>query len=58
MRYTGEDHLLAGSDYTHPDPSADIQFVRLLQARADRGEIPQTAVQRITSDNGRIFYGL
>ena len=58
MRYTGEDHLLVGSDYTHPDPSGEMDFAQLLQRRADQGDIPQSAVQRITGDNGRIFYGL
>jgi len=58
MRYTGEDHLLVGSDYSHPDASAEMDFARALQGRADRGDIPQSAVQRITYDNARIFYGL
>jgi predicted TIM-barrel fold metal-dependent hydrolase len=58
MQYTGEDHLLVGSDYTHPDASLEMDFLRLLQERADRGEIPPSAVQRIACDNGRVFYGL
>ena len=29
-----------------------------LQARADRGEIPQSAVRKITYDNAKTFYGL
>ncbi len=57
MRYTGEDHLLMGSDYTHADGSGEIGFVRLLQERADRGEIPQSAVKSILDDNARAFYG-
>src|SRR5207249_4473564 len=58
MQYTGEDHLLVGSDYTHPDASAEMDFAKMLQERADRGEIPQSAIQRIAHDNGCIFYGL
>jgi predicted TIM-barrel fold metal-dependent hydrolase len=58
LQYTGEDNLLAGSDYTHADSSQEMDFVRLLQERADRGEIPQTAVQKIVSDNPLKFYGL
>ena len=58
LQYTGEDHLLVGSDYTHADTSGEMDFVRLLQERADRGDIPQSAVQKITYDNGKVFYGL
>ncbi len=58
MKYTGEDHLLVGSDYTHADPSEERHFAQHLQERADRGEIPQSAVRRITYENGKTFYGL
>ena len=33
-------------------------FPQILQERADRGEIPQSSVQKILGDNGRAFYGL
>jgi hypothetical protein len=36
----------------------ELDFARLLQERADRGEIPQTAIQKITHDNAKAFYGL
>jgi predicted TIM-barrel fold metal-dependent hydrolase len=58
MKYTGEDHLLVGSDYTHADPSEERNFALHLQERADQGEIPQSAVGRITYENGKTFYGL
>jgi len=58
MQYTGEDRLLVGSDYTHADPSSERHFAHHLQERADRGEITQSAVRRITYDNGKAFYGL
>jgi predicted TIM-barrel fold metal-dependent hydrolase len=58
MQYTGENHLLVGSDYSHPDQSVEREFVRLLQERADRGDITKRAVQRLTLDNPRRFYGL
>jgi len=58
MQYTGEDHLLVGSDYTHADPSEERHFAHHLQERADRGEITQRAVGRITYENGKTFYGL
>ncbi len=58
IQHTGEDNLLIGSDYSHGDSSNEMDFPRLLQERADRGDISQTAVQKILSDNPRAFYGL
>ena len=58
LPYTGEDRLLVGSDYTHSDASQEFGFQQLLQERADKGDIPQTAVQKILSENGRAFYGV
>ena len=57
-RFTGEEFLLSGSDYGHSDASQETAFVRLLQERADRGDISQNAVKLITEDNPRTFYGL
>jgi len=50
--------LVVGSDYTHRDPSMELEFRKLLQERADRGEIPQSAVPKILFDNPKAFYGL
>jgi predicted TIM-barrel fold metal-dependent hydrolase len=58
LQYTGEDCLLVGSDYTHADDAQEMGFVQILQERADRGEISQSAVQKILNDNPRAFYGL
>jgi predicted TIM-barrel fold metal-dependent hydrolase len=58
LRYVGEDNLIVGSDYTHRDPSMELEFRKLLQQRADEGEIPQSAVQKILYDNPKAFYGL
>ncbi len=58
MKFTGEDNLLVGSDYTHNDQAMELDFAAQLQRRADRGEIPQSAVRKITYDNARAFYGL
>lgn len=58
MRYTGEDNLMMGSDYTHSDPGSEWGFQRNLQERANRGEIPQSAVSKITYANAKTFYGL
>jgi uncharacterized protein len=58
LPYTTEDRLMVGSDYTHSDASMEFGFPELLQQRADKGDIPQTAVQKILHDNARAFYGL
>jgi predicted TIM-barrel fold metal-dependent hydrolase len=58
LKYVGEDNLIVGSDYTHRDPSMELEFRNLLQQRADEGEIPQAAVQKILYDNPKAFYGL
>ncbi|MGE5219219.1 MAG: amidohydrolase family protein [Chloroflexota bacterium] len=54
-RYTGEDHLLIGSDYPHSDPSREDQFVNVLNARED---LSAQLRQKIMIDNPRQFYGL
>ena len=58
LQYVGEDNLIVGSDYTHRDPSMELEFRKLLQERTDRGEIPQSAIQKILYDNPKVFYGL
>ena len=58
LKYTGEDNLLLGSDYSHSDPAQEMSFVRRLQQRADAGDIPQSFVKKITDHNPRAFYGL
>jgi predicted TIM-barrel fold metal-dependent hydrolase len=58
LKCVGEDNLMVGSDYTHRDPSMELEFRKILQGRADRGEIPRSAVQKILYDNPKRFYGL
>lgn len=58
LKWVGEDNLMIGSDYTHRDPSMELEFRAILQARADKGEIPKTAVQKILYENPKAFYGL
>jgi predicted TIM-barrel fold metal-dependent hydrolase len=58
LKCVGEDNLMIGSDYTHRDPSMEIEFRKILQTRADQGDIPQAAVQKILYDNPKRFYGL
>jgi predicted TIM-barrel fold metal-dependent hydrolase len=58
LEHTGEDNILVGSDFTHSDQAMELDFVSILQQRADAGEITQSAVRKITNDNPRAFYGL
>lgn len=58
IRFAGEENLLMGSDYTHADQSQELEWPRMLQEQADRGEMPQSLVGRIMYDNPRTFYGL
>jgi len=46
MKFAGEDNLMIGSDYTHADQSMEHDFPRLLQERADQGDVPQSAVKK------------
>jgi predicted TIM-barrel fold metal-dependent hydrolase len=58
IKTVGEDNLMVGSDYTHRDPSMELEFRKILQDRADKGEIPQGAIQKILYDNPKAFYAL
>jgi predicted TIM-barrel fold metal-dependent hydrolase len=58
LKTVGEDNLMVGSDYTHRDPSMELEFRKELQARADKGDIPQSAIQKILYDNPKAFYAL
>jgi uncharacterized protein len=52
-RYTGEDHLLIGSDYPHSDPSREDQFVHVLNTRED---LSPELRRKIMYENPRAFY--
>jgi predicted TIM-barrel fold metal-dependent hydrolase len=56
--HVGEDHLLIGSDYTHNDFSSQLAYTNGLKERASKGEIPESAVQKIMCDNPSRFYGI
>jgi predicted TIM-barrel fold metal-dependent hydrolase len=58
LRYTTEDRLLVGSDYTHNDASMEMDFPQRLQQRVAAGDIPLSAVRKIVHDNAKAFYGL
>ena len=50
--------VLALEPYSHGDPAIELDFQVELQSRADRGEITQSLVRKVVSDNPRRFYGL
>jgi len=52
-RYTGDDHLIIGSDYGHNDPSEERNLVVTMRARED---IPRHLTEKILCDNPRRFY--
>jgi hypothetical protein len=54
-QYTGEDHLVIGSDYGHQDPSEERHLVAALHARED---IPRALSDRILCANPRQLYPL
>ena len=58
LKIIGEDNLMVGSDYTHRDPSMELEFRKELEGRADKGDIPQASVQKILYDNPKTFYAL
>ena len=58
LSYVGEDNLIVGSDYTHRDPSMELEFRKLLNERAERGEISHSAVEKMLYDNPKTLYGL
>jgi len=54
-QYTGEDHLVIGSDYGHQDPSEERQLVAAMRARDD---IPQALTDKILFENPKQLYPL
>ena len=53
--YTGEDHLIIGSDYGHQDPSEERQLVAAMHARED---IPRVLTDKMFYDNPKLLYPL
>lgn len=54
-QYTGEDHLVIGSDYGHQDPSEERHLVGAMRARED---IPRQLTDKIFFDNPKLLYPL
>ena len=58
MKFTGENMLMVGSDYTHADQSAEKDFAARLGERAVKGDLSERAVDKILYDNAKALYGL
>jgi predicted TIM-barrel fold metal-dependent hydrolase len=54
-QYTGEDHIVTGSDYGHTDQSAEFALVHDLRTRED---VPPRLIEKILCDNARNLYAL
>jgi predicted TIM-barrel fold metal-dependent hydrolase len=54
-RYTGDDHLIIGSDYGHNDPSEERNLVATMRARED---ISRALTEKILCENPRRLYPL
>ncbi len=52
---TGQDHLMIGSDYGHPDPSEEPELVAAIRGRED---ITTHVADKILCENPARFYGL
>ena len=55
IKYTGEGHLLTGSDYGHNDPAEQTHLVTEIRARED---VLPSLVEKILCDNPRNLYGI
>jgi hypothetical protein len=53
IKYTGEGHLLTGSDYGHNDPAEQAHLVKQMQSRED---VSPALIEKILCDNPRKFY--
>ncbi len=55
LRFTGEDNLIIGTDYTHADQSAELEAHSILRKRTD---VPPHVIEKIVRDNPTRFYAL
>lgn len=55
LKYSGEDHIVIGTDYGHNDTSSEILALRKLK---EDGAVPANVVHKILDDNARALYSL
>jgi predicted TIM-barrel fold metal-dependent hydrolase len=58
LHHGGEDHLMLGTDYSHSDPSSEMQAHQVVMEMAQKGELSASVAAKIVGDNARTFYGL
>ena len=58
IQHCGEDNLVAGTDYSHADQSAEIRTLSLLREMGEEGVITGRQADKILQDNPAALYGL
>lgn len=58
IKTCGEDNLVAGTDYTHADQSAEIETLSIIRRMGDENIITKEQARKILEDNPKAFYGL
>jgi hypothetical protein len=54
-RYTGEDNLVAGTDYGHADTSSELEALIRMRERED---VAPGVMDKVLDANARALYGL
>lgn len=57
IQQCGEDNLIAGTDYSHADQSAEIETLSTIKRWGEEGLITPTQAKKILNDNPTRFYG-
>ena len=55
LKYSGEDHIVIGTDYGHNDTASEILALRKLR---EDGVVPPHVVNKILDNNARALYAL
>ena len=58
IQHTGEDRLIAGTDYSHADQSAEIETLNTIRQWGEDGYITRTQARKILEDNPARLYGI
>ena len=58
IQHCGEDNLVAGTDYSHADQSAEIRTLSVLREMGKEGFITARQADKILQDNPAALYGL
>jgi len=58
IQHCGEDNLVAGTDYSHADQSAEIRTLSVLREMGEEGVITPRQADKILGDNPAALYGL